>query len=78
MTCAVIRQLNFESRDFILVQIGGMFDGSPLLTEEMKALVLKLVPGADFIRSQKPPVLEAVLLGTESAGNKPSPYVCEN
>jgi N-acetylglucosamine kinase-like BadF-type ATPase len=68
MTNAVIRQLGFESVEFDLVQIGSMFDGSPLLTEEMKRAVLAVAPRANFIRLQEPPVLGAVLLGMESAG----------
>lgn len=63
----VIRQLNFEEVDFDLVQIGSMFDGSPVLTEEMKKTVLPLAPRAHFIRAQEPPVIGAVLLGMQTA-----------
>jgi N-acetylglucosamine kinase-like BadF-type ATPase len=68
MASAVIRQLGFESIDFDLVQIGSMFDGSPLLTEEMKNVVHEHAPHANFIRLQEPPVLGAVLLGMQAAG----------
>ena len=72
MACAVIRQLKFEAVDFDLVQIGGMFDGSPLLTDEMKKLVHTIAPKANFIRTHEPPVLGAVLLGMEAAGMHPN------
>jgi N-acetylglucosamine kinase-like BadF-type ATPase len=71
MTNAVIHQLDFEAVDFDLVCIGGMFDGSPLLTEEMKKVVLAKAPRANFIRTSEPPVLGAVLLGMEAVGIKP-------
>jgi len=64
----VIRQLNFQDLDFDLVQIGSTFDGSPLLTEEMKKKVHALAPGAQFIRAHEPPVMGAVLLGMQAGG----------
>jgi N-acetylglucosamine kinase-like BadF-type ATPase len=67
MACAVIRQLQFEELDFDLVQIGSMFDGSPLLMDEMKQVILKQAPKANFIRLKEHPVLGAVLLGMEAA-----------
>jgi N-acetylglucosamine kinase-like BadF-type ATPase len=70
MASAVIRQLAFEHIDFDLVQIGSMFDGSPLLTEEMKKVVHEHAPHANFIRLQEPPVLGAVLLGMQAAGRR--------
>ena len=64
----VIRQLNFQELDFDLVQIGSTFDGSPLLTEEMKKKVHAVAPGAKFIRTHEPPVMGAVLLGMQAGG----------
>lgn len=69
LACAVIRQLHFEEEQFDLVQIGSMFDGSPLLTEEMKRVILAHAPGANFIRLKEHPVLGAVLLGMETANH---------
>jgi N-acetylglucosamine kinase-like BadF-type ATPase len=63
---AVIRQLHFEQEEFDLVQIGSMFDGSPILMEEMKRIILTQAPGANFVRLKEHPVLGAVLLGMES------------
>ena len=45
-----------------------MFDGSPLLTEEMKKVVLAVAPKANFIRSKEPPVIGAVILGMQATG----------
>lgn len=75
MTCAVIRQLHFETLAFDLVQIGSMWEGSPLLTEEMKKLVHALAPGANIIRTHEPPVIGAVLLGMQAAGMHPTPEI---
>lgn len=74
----VIRQLGFQAMDFDLVQIGSMFEGSALLTEEMKKKVHAIAPGANFIRLREPPVLGAVLLGMESAGVRPEAQVRSN
>jgi N-acetylglucosamine kinase-like BadF-type ATPase len=63
MANAVIGQLQFEDVDFDMVLIGSMFDGSPLLAEEMKKVVHAKAPRANFIRLREPPVLGAVLLG---------------
>ncbi len=75
LACAVIRQLHFEEEQFDLVQIGSMFDGSPLLTEEMKRVILALAPGANFIRLKEHPVLGAVLLGMEAANHPITNFV---
>jgi N-acetylglucosamine kinase-like BadF-type ATPase len=64
----VIRQLNFEQVDFDLVLIGSIFDGSPLLTEMMKATVYPFAPEANFIRAEEPPVVGAALLGMNASG----------
>ena len=77
LALTVICQLDFQALDFDLVQIGSMFDGSPLLTEEMKKTVLAAAPRANFIRLREPPVMGAVVLGMEAAGRKPGPEVRE-
>jgi N-acetylglucosamine kinase-like BadF-type ATPase len=71
LACSVIRQLQFENVDFDLVQIGGMWSGSPMLTETFKEHVLPLAPKANILRSHQPPVLGAVLLGFLAAGLNP-------
>ncbi len=77
LACSVIRQLKFEQVEFDLVQIGGMWEGSPMLTEEFKKKVLPLAPRAKIIRSHQPPVLGAVLLGFTAAGLDPDPELRE-
>ncbi len=77
LACSVIRQLNFQTVHFDLVQIGGMWGGSPMLTEVFKEKVLPLAPGANVMRSHQPPVLGAVLLGFMAAGQNPSPELRE-
>lgn len=66
----VIKQLHFEAMDFDLVLIGSMFDGGPLLTEEMRNTVYPFAPRANFIRAEEPPVVGALLLGMDAAGCK--------
>lgn len=77
LACSVIRQLNFQTVQFDLVQIGGMWEGSPMLTEVFKEKVLPLAPGANVMRSHQPPVLGAVLLGFMAAGLDPKPQLRE-
>ncbi len=77
LACSVIRQLSFQTVHFDLVQIGGMWEGSPMLTEVFKEKVLPLAPGANVIRSHQPPVLGAVLLSFMAAGQDPSPELRE-
>jgi len=68
LAVTVIKQLGFQKEVFNLVQIGSMFDGSPMLTEEMKKVVHAVAPRANFIRLEEPPVMGAVLLGMSVAG----------
>jgi N-acetylglucosamine kinase-like BadF-type ATPase len=72
---AVIRQLEFEKLEFDVVQIGSMYDGSPLLGEVMRETVQALAPGARLVRLAAPPVVGAVVLGMEAAGFHPTPAV---
>jgi len=74
---AVIRQLELETRTFDVVQIGSMFDGSPLLTEVMRATIHTVAPGAQLVRLTAPPVVGAVVLGMEAAGLVPAEAVRE-
>jgi Predicted N-acetylglucosamine kinase len=67
----VIRQLHFEALEFDLVQIGSMWEGSPILTEELKKMITPLAPGVNVLRTHEPPVIGAVILGMQSAGRTP-------
>lgn len=78
LAITVIRQLHFEALDFDLVQIGGMWDGSPVLAREMQQKVSCVAPHAHFIRSEEPPVMGAVLLGMETTGFHPGAEVRSN
>jgi N-acetylglucosamine kinase-like BadF-type ATPase len=71
----VIRQLEFESLEFDVVLVGGMFAGGPPLIEPMRQTVHALAPGARLVRLSAPPVAGAVLLGMETAGLRPLPAV---
>ncbi len=64
----VIRQLGFEALDFEVVQIGSLYNGSPLLGETMMATIQAVAPGARAVRLTVPPVVGGVLLGMEQAG----------
>jgi N-acetylglucosamine kinase-like BadF-type ATPase len=72
---AVIRQLGFEKLAFDVVQIGSMFDGSPLLTEVMRDTIHSAAPRARLVRLTAPPVAGAVVLGMEAAGIRPAALV---
>lgn len=73
----VIRQLHFEGLSFDVVQVGGMYDGSPLLTQTMARTIRRVAPGSRLVRLTAPSVVGAVLLGMEQAGLKPTSAVCE-
>jgi len=68
MAIGVIRQLHFEPLDFEVVQIGSVYNGSPLLGETMMATIHEAAPGARPVRLTAPPVVGGVLLGMEKAG----------
>jgi N-acetylglucosamine kinase-like BadF-type ATPase len=65
---AVIRQLEFESLEFDVVLVGGMYSGGPMLIEPMRATIQSLAPRARLVRLTAPPAVGAVLLGMETAG----------
>jgi N-acetylglucosamine kinase-like BadF-type ATPase len=64
----VIRQLELEAIEFDVVLIGSLFEGGPLLTEEVRAGIQELAPGARLARLQQPPVIGGVLLGMRQLG----------
>jgi N-acetylglucosamine kinase-like BadF-type ATPase len=68
LAIGVIRQLGFETLEFDVVQVGSLYDGSPLLTQIMQQTVHAIAPGARFLRLEAPPVVGGVLLGMEQAG----------
>lgn len=68
LACGVIRQLNFEQERFEVVMVGSLFNGGARLIDPFQGGVLKLAPGATFVRLDAPPVVGGVLLGMEAAG----------
>lgn len=68
LAIGVIRQLGFEKLDFEVVQIGSLYNGSPVMGETMMATIHDVAPGARAVRLTAPPVVGGVLLGMEQAG----------
>ncbi|MCD6286173.1 MAG: ATPase [Anaerolineae bacterium] len=68
LAVGVIHQLGCETLDFEVVQIGSVFNGSPLLGETMMTKIHEVAPGARPVRLMEPPVVGGVLLGMEQAG----------
>lgn len=68
LAIGMIRQLGLEGAEVEVVQSGSVFNGGPMLTEPMKAVVQRHAPKARIIRLEAPPVVGAVLLGMEAAG----------
>jgi N-acetylglucosamine kinase-like BadF-type ATPase len=71
MVNAVVRQLDFQTLEFDVVLVGGMFEGGHMLIDPLRATVLNLAPGARFVRLEVPPVIGAVMIGMEQSGLKP-------
>ncbi len=71
----VIRQLDFQDLEFDVVQVGSMYEGSPLMTDVMRETIAAFAPGARLVRLSAPPVMGAVLLGMECSGFIPSAAV---
>ncbi len=68
LVVGVARQLHLEARAFDIVQIGSLFDGSPLLGQSLLAKVRVVAPEARALRLQAPPVVGAVMLAMEEGG----------
>ena len=68
LAVGIARQLSFESLPVEVIQIGSLFNGSPLLGETMMATLHEVAPHARAVRLNVPPVVGAVLLGMEQAG----------
>jgi len=68
LATGVIRQLGFEALDVEIVQIGSLYNGSPLMSETMLATIREVAPRARAVRLTVPPVVGGVLLGMEQAG----------
>jgi N-acetylglucosamine kinase-like BadF-type ATPase len=62
----VIRQLDFQTLSFDVVEIGGLFRGGVLLTAPLHATVHDFAPGARFVSLTVPPVVGAVILAMQA------------
>jgi N-acetylglucosamine kinase-like BadF-type ATPase len=69
----VIRQLELQDEAFEVILIGSLHGGHPLLDETLKENILKAAPRARLMRLAAPPVVGAVLLGMEQAGQERDP-----
>lgn len=61
----VIRQLALEYEAFEVVLSGSLYQGSPILVEEMRQSIHALAPGAHLVQLKAPPVVGGVILGME-------------
>jgi N-acetylglucosamine kinase-like BadF-type ATPase len=68
LAVGVIRQLEFEALAFDIVQIGSLWNGSPLLGATALAVVKSVAPHARLVRLAAPPVVGSVLLAMEQTG----------
>lgn len=73
MAVGVIRQLGIAALAFDIVQIGSLWQGSPLLGETMLAAVHAVAPRARAVRLAAPPVVGAVQLAMAQAGLEARP-----
>ena len=67
LAVSVARQIDMENDAVEIVQSGSIFDAGELITESMKALVLKHCPKAILKKLDCPPVVGSVILGMEQA-----------
>lgn len=67
LACGMVRKLNLENAQFDVVLAGSLYNGSPVLAEELGRTLHKVAPGARLVRLDAPPVLGGVLLGLEAA-----------
>ncbi len=65
MACGVIRQLALENEPVPVVLIGSVFDGSPLIAQQLHRTILPVAAQAQIMRLTTPPVTGGVLLGME-------------
>lgn len=66
MACGVIRQVGLQNESFEVVQIGSIYNGHPLIGEQMRETIHQTAPHAEIVRLTVPPVVGGVLLGMES------------
>ena len=70
IACGVIRQIGLENEAFEVVQIGSLYDGHPLISEQMRQSIQQTAPQVQLVRLAVPPVVCGVLLGMEAVLGK--------
>ena len=68
LAVAVARQIEMQDEPVEVIQSGSVFQAGALLTEPMRRVVLEHCRKAVLMRLDGPPVVGAVILGTEQAG----------
>ena len=68
LAVSVARQIDMENEQLEIVQSGSVFEAGELITDPMRAIVMRHCPQAKLIRLNCPPVVGAVILGMEQAG----------
>jgi N-acetylglucosamine kinase-like BadF-type ATPase len=65
LAVSVARQIEMENNEVEIIQSGSVFNAAEMITDPMRAIVLKYCPRAKLIRLDGPPVVGAVILGME-------------
>jgi len=68
LAVAVIRQLELEDEPVEVIQSGSVFDGGAIISEPLRAVVLRHAPRARLLRLQTLPVVGPTLLAMTVAG----------
>jgi hypothetical protein len=62
--------VGLQNEHFEVVQIGSLYEGHPLIGEQMKHTIQQTAPHAEMVRLTVPPVVGGVLLGMEAVMGK--------
>jgi N-acetylglucosamine kinase-like BadF-type ATPase len=68
LAISVARQIGMENDEVEIIQSGSVFEAGEIITNPMRAIILKHCPKARLIRLEGPPVVGAVILGMEQCG----------
>jgi len=68
LAVSVARQIDMQDEEVEIIQSGGVFEASELITKPMRELILQHCSQARLIRLDGPPVVGAVILGMEQTG----------
>ena len=68
LACGVIRQIGIADRAFEVVLVGSLYNGGERLIGPMRETIQSLAPRARLVKLAAPPVVGAVILGMDVAG----------